>query len=81
MQAFDLIIVGGGVMGSAIATYLLKADPDLDILIIERDSTYIYSSIPTIVSVQPLADRMGPCLPSTFYSPIVVKQTCLAHTF
>lgn len=44
MQAFDLIIVGGGVMGSAIATYLLRADPDLDILIIERDSTYTYSS-------------------------------------
>jgi len=44
MQAFDLIIVGGGVMGSAIATYLLKAAPALNILVIERGSTYTYSS-------------------------------------
>ena len=44
MQTFDLIIVGGGIMGSAIATYLLKSDPRLNILIIERDSTYTYAS-------------------------------------
>ncbi len=44
MQTFDIIIVGAGVMGSAIAAYLLKADPHLNILIIERDSTYTHSS-------------------------------------
>ena len=44
MQMFDLIIVGGGIMGCAIATYLLKADADLNILIIERDTTYVNSS-------------------------------------
>ncbi len=46
MQNFDLIIVGGGVMGSAIATYLLKADSNLDVLVIERDSTYTHASTP-----------------------------------
>jgi len=44
MQTFDLIIVGAGVMGTAIATHLLKTDPHLNILIIERDSTYTHSS-------------------------------------
>lgn len=44
MPAFDLVIVGGGVMGSAIVAYLLKSDPDLNILVIERDSTYTRAS-------------------------------------
>ncbi len=41
---FDMIIVGAGVMGCAIATYLLKADPNLNILIIEKDAAYTRSS-------------------------------------
>jgi len=41
---FDVILVGAGVVGCAIATYLLKADRQLKILIIEKDSTYVKSS-------------------------------------
>ena len=44
MQTYDIIIVGGGVMGSAIATYLLKSNPQLHILVVEKDPTYTYSS-------------------------------------
>ncbi|MDX1523458.1 MAG: FAD-dependent oxidoreductase, partial [Anaerolineae bacterium] len=43
-QSADVIIVGGGVMGCAVAYYLLKADPRLNITIIERDSTYAKAS-------------------------------------
>ncbi|MCK5919633.1 MAG: FAD-binding oxidoreductase, partial [Methylococcales bacterium] len=46
MQSFDIIIVGGGVMGTAVSTYLLKTDPNLNILIVERDSTYARASTP-----------------------------------
>ena len=41
---YDIIIAGGGVMGCAIATYLLQADCQLDLLLIERDLTYENSS-------------------------------------
>lgn len=41
---FDIILVGGGVMGCAIATYLLRADKHLKILLLEKDSTYVKSS-------------------------------------
>ena len=41
---FDVILVGGGVMGCAIATHLLKAESSLRVLLIEKDSTYAKSS-------------------------------------
>jgi len=41
---FDVIMVGGGVMGCATACYLLKADPDLKVAIVEMDPTYEKSS-------------------------------------
>lgn len=47
-QQFDVIFVGGGVMGCAIATYLLRHDSQLKIALIEKDLTYQYSS--TILS-------------------------------
>ena len=45
---YDIIIVGGAVMGAAIGHYLIKADPNLKILIVEKDSSYQLSS--TILS-------------------------------
>ena len=36
----DIIIIGGGVMGSAIATYLLRDDPSLDLVVVERAPSY-----------------------------------------
>ncbi len=41
---FDVIMVGGGVMGCAIAHYLLKTDPGLRVAIVEMDPTYEKSS-------------------------------------
>ncbi|MGB0384721.1 MAG: NAD(P)/FAD-dependent oxidoreductase [Ardenticatenaceae bacterium] len=43
-QSYDIIIVGGGVMGCATAYYLLKADDTLKIAMIEKDPSYMYSS-------------------------------------
>ncbi len=43
-QQYDVIFVGAGVMGCAIATYLLRRDSQLKIALIEKDLTYRYSS-------------------------------------
>jgi glycine/D-amino acid oxidase-like deaminating enzyme len=43
-NSYDVIIIGGGVMGCATAYYLLKSDPKLNIVIIEMDPTYAKSS-------------------------------------
>src|SRR5262245_22189678 len=39
-NSYDVIIVGGGVMGCATAYYLLRTDSDLNIAILEMDPTY-----------------------------------------
>ena len=41
---YDVVMVGGGVMGCAIAYYLLKADNRLNIALVERDLTYARAS-------------------------------------
>ena len=43
MQHFDIVIVGGGVVGSATAYYLKKQGYKGSVAIIERDTTYGYS--------------------------------------
>ena len=40
----DVVIVGGGIMGSATAYYLLKHQPDLNVVVIEKDPTYRFAS-------------------------------------
>ena len=40
----DVVVVGGGVMGSAIAYHLMKRDPGLDVVVVERDSSYTQAS-------------------------------------
>lgn len=44
MKKADVIIVGGGVMGSSTAYYLRKNGFEGDILVFEKDPTYKYSS-------------------------------------
>lgn len=43
---YDVIVVGGGVMGCATAYYLLKFDPRLNVAILEMDPTYEKASTP-----------------------------------
>ncbi len=43
-KTYDIIIVGGGIMGSATAYYLMKADPTLKVAVVERDATYSQAS-------------------------------------
>lgn len=40
MTDYDILIVGGGVMGSSIAYHLRRADPAASVAVVERDSTY-----------------------------------------
>ena len=42
----DVLIVGGGVMGSACATFLLEADPALSVVVVEPDPTYANAASP-----------------------------------
>lgn len=41
---YDVIIVGGGIMGSTTAYYLTKKDPQLKVVVIERDLAYTRAS-------------------------------------
>ncbi len=43
-KKYDVIIIGGGVMGSATAFYLMHADRRLKVAVIEKDPTYARAS-------------------------------------
>src|SRR6185503_21016656 len=45
-NTYDVILVGGGVMGCATAYYLLRSDPRLKVAILEMDPTYARASTP-----------------------------------
>jgi len=45
-NSYDILIIGGGVMGCATAYYLLKYDPNLNVAILEMDPTYEHASTP-----------------------------------
>jgi FAD-dependent oxidoreductase domain-containing protein 1 len=40
----DVVIIGGGIMGSAVAYYLKHADAKLDVVVVEMDPTYSKAS-------------------------------------
>lgn len=44
MSTADVVIVGGGVVGSSIGYHLRKAAPDRRVVIVERDATYARAS-------------------------------------
>jgi len=43
-KRYDVIIVGGGVMGCACAYYLKKLDPGVKVAVIEKDPSYTFAS-------------------------------------
>jgi glycine/D-amino acid oxidase-like deaminating enzyme len=43
-RSYDVVIVGGGVVGSATAYYLTRADSSLSVAVVERDPTYSRAS-------------------------------------
>ena len=43
-KTYDVVIVGGGIMGSATAYYLMKADSSLKVAVVERDPSYARAS-------------------------------------
>jgi len=43
-KTYDVIIIGGGIMGSATAYYLMKAEPSLEVAVVERDPSYARAS-------------------------------------
>ena len=43
-KTYDVIIIGGGIMGSATAYYLMKTDNTLKVAVVERDPTYVKAS-------------------------------------
>ena len=43
-KIYDVIIIGGGIMGSATAFYLMAADPTIEVAVVERDPTYTRAS-------------------------------------
>jgi FAD-dependent oxidoreductase domain-containing protein 1 len=43
-KTYDVVIIGGGIMGSATAYYLLKTEPTLKVAVVERDATYSRAS-------------------------------------
>ena len=45
-QAYDILIVGGGVIGSSIAYHLLKDELDGTVAVLEKDPSYEFASTP-----------------------------------
>ncbi len=43
-ESFDVLIVGGGIMGCCTAYYLLSTDPAVSVAVIEKDPTYQLAS-------------------------------------
>jgi glycine/D-amino acid oxidase-like deaminating enzyme len=45
-SAYDVIIVGGGIMGTSAAYHLLSLDPGLRLAVVEKDPLYTHASTP-----------------------------------
>ncbi len=43
-NTYDVIIIGGGIMGSSTAYHLMKADKNLKVVVVEKDATYAQAS-------------------------------------
>ncbi|PRY26775.1 glycine/D-amino acid oxidase-like deaminating enzyme [Aliiruegeria haliotis] len=57
MKTFDVVIVGGGVMGMSTAYWLGRFDPSLSIAVVERDPSHTHSS--TALSVASIRQQFS----------------------
>ena len=44
MQKHDVVIIGGGIVGSSVAYHLVSQSPGLSVCVVEPDSTYEFAS-------------------------------------
>ena len=42
--AVDVVVIGGGVMGASVSYWLTRMQPDLSVLVVERDPSFAYSA-------------------------------------
>ena len=59
-KEWDVIIAGGGVMGSAAAWWLMGAEPSLRLAVVEPDPTYARSAPALSVASAVSATSMSP---------------------
>jgi len=62
-STYDVVIVGGAIMGSSAAFWLTRMDPGLRVLVVERDPSYQFASTTATNS----------CIRQQFGSPVNVK--------
>lgn len=43
-SSFDIVVIGGGIIGSAVAYFLLRKAPQLSVCVVEPDPTYEFAS-------------------------------------
>jgi FAD-dependent oxidoreductase domain-containing protein 1 len=43
-ESFDVVVIGGAVMGSSVAYWLTRMQPGISVLVVERDPTYAQAS-------------------------------------
>jgi len=43
-ESYDIVIIGGGIIGSSIAYHLMSRDNSLKLAVVERDPTYTHAS-------------------------------------
>ena len=44
VQDYDILVVGGGVMGASVAYHTALSDPSLRVCVVERDTSYAHAS-------------------------------------
>lgn len=77
----DVLVAGGGIIGCATASYLLRADPTLDVVVVEPDPTYELAATPRASGgVRQLFTRPENILLSRYTLDVIANWTDFAET-